>query len=118
MSFQSLGPDAGGFELAPGAIAKALFGEHGMLNVVELEPGAEVPVHSHPHEQLGLILTGSMTMMVDGVGHECGPMDAYALPGGVEHGATAGPEGATVLDVFVPVREDYRERAGVTPPRP
>jgi hypothetical protein len=65
-----------GYELAPRAIARALFGERGMLNLVELEPGAEV-ASPHPHEQLGLILTGSMTMVV-----------------------------------FVPVREDYRERPG------
>jgi quercetin dioxygenase-like cupin family protein len=116
MSFVSLGEGAPGFELAPGALARALFGERGMLNVVELEPGAEVALHSHPHEQLGLILTGFMTMVVNGVSHRCGPMDAYVLPGGVEHGGTAGPQGATVLDVFVPVREDYRERA-VTPAR-
>jgi len=32
------------------------------------------------------------------------------LPGGVEHAAYSGPEGALVLDVFRPVREDYRER--------
>ena len=30
----------------------------------------------------------------------------------VEHGATAGPEGALVLDVFRPVREDYRQAVG------
>jgi hypothetical protein len=39
-------------------------------------------------------------------------MDAFLMPGGVEHSGTAGPGGATVLDVFVPVREDYRERSG------
>jgi quercetin dioxygenase-like cupin family protein len=100
------------YELAPGAIARALFGERGMLNLVELEPGAEVARHSHPHEQLGLILTGSMTMVVGGEAHACGPMDAFVMPGDVEHSGTAGPDGATVLDVFVPVREDYRERAG------
>ena len=32
------------------------------------------------------------------------------LPGGVEHSAYCGPEGALVLDVFRPVREDYRTR--------
>jgi quercetin dioxygenase-like cupin family protein len=109
MSFTSL--DSGGFELAPGVIARSLFGDKAMLNVVEMEAGAVVAMHSHPHEQLGLILAGSMTMVVDGITHECGPMTAYVLPGGVEHGGTAGPEGATVLDVFAPVREDYRERA-------
>jgi quercetin dioxygenase-like cupin family protein len=110
-TFTSLGDDAPGFELAPGAIARALFGERGMLNVVVLEPGAEVALHSHPHEQLGLIMSGSMTMVVGGERRDCTPMDAFVVPGGVEHCGTAGPEGATVLDVFVPVREDLRERA-------
>ena len=35
---------------------------------------------------------------------------ALVLPGGVEHSAYCGPDGALVLDVFRPVREDYRER--------
>ena len=37
-------------------------------------------------------------------------MDAYVIPGGVEHGARCGPEGATVIDVFQPVREDYKAK--------
>jgi hypothetical protein len=37
-------------------------------------------------------------------------LDGYALPGGVVHSAYCGPEGATVLDVFTPVRKDYLER--------
>jgi quercetin dioxygenase-like cupin family protein len=115
--FVSLG-GGDAYQLAPGVIARALFGERGMLNLVELEPGAEVARHSHPHEQLGLILSGSMTMVVGDESHECGPMDAIVMPGGVEHSGTAGPGGATVLDVFMPFREDYRERAGVTPARP
>ena len=36
------------------------------------------------------------------------PLDA--VPGGVEHSAYCGPDGALVLDVFTPVREEYRER--------
>ena len=100
------------FELARGVTAKALFGEGAMLNLVELEPGGVVARHSHPHEQLGLILRGSMTLNVEGTDHRLEEMDGYALPGDVEHGAKAGPEGALVLDVFRPVREDYRQVAG------
>jgi len=37
-------------------------------------------------------------------------MAGLRLPGGVEHSAFCGPEGALVVDVFRPVREDYRER--------
>jgi quercetin dioxygenase-like cupin family protein len=100
------------FQLARGVTAKALFGEGAMLNLVELEPGGVVAGHSHPHEQLGLMLRGSMTLNVEGTDHLLEEMDCYALPGDIEHGATAGPQGALVLDVFRPVREDYRQAAG------
>jgi quercetin dioxygenase-like cupin family protein len=99
------------FELAAGATAKAVCGEHAMLNLVELVPGAVVARHSHPHEQLGLILRGSMTLNVGDAEHLLVEMDAFSLPGGVEHEGIAGPDGALVLDVFQPVREDYARRA-------
>ncbi len=92
-----------------------------MLNLVTFEPGATVPAHSHPHEQFGIVLRGMQALVIDGVAHELEPMDGYVLPGGIEHSAYCGPEGATVLDVFCPVREDYRERVtafGLTSTRP
>lgn len=100
------------FQMADGVTGKALFGEGAMINLVELEPGAVVALHSHPHEQLGVILRGSMTLRVAGTSHLLEEMDAYTLPGDVEHEGIAGREGALVLDVFQPVREDYRRAAG------
>jgi unsaturated pyranuronate lyase len=98
------------FTLAPGVDGRPLFGEGAMLNLIEFEPGATVPLHEHEHEQLGIVLRGMQALVVDGVPHELGPMEGYVLPGGVPHSAYCGPEGATVLDIFRPVREDYRER--------
>jgi quercetin dioxygenase-like cupin family protein len=98
------------FELAPGVTGQPLFGEGAMLNLIRFEPGATVPLHRHPHEQLGVVLEGMQALVVDGVAHELGPLEGYVLPGGVEHSAYCGAEGALVLDVFQPVREDYRER--------
>ncbi|MFN2628548.1 MAG: cupin domain-containing protein [Gaiellaceae bacterium] len=98
------------FELAEGVSGRPLFGEGAMINVIEFEPGAVVPQHSHPHEQLGLCLRGTQVLVVDGVEHPIGPMEGYVLPGGIEHSARCGPEGATVVDVFQPVREDYLAR--------
>lgn len=98
------------FELASGVSGRPLFGEGAMLNLIRFEPGATVPLHSHPHEQLGIVLEGMQALVVDGVPHELGPLEAYVLPGEVEHSAYCGPHGALVLDVFAPVREDYRER--------
>jgi len=98
------------FELAAGVSGQPLFGADAMLNLIRFEPGATVPLHSHPHEQLGIVLEGMQALVVDGTAHELGPLEAYALPGGVEHSAYCGPQGALVLDVFTPVREEYLER--------
>jgi quercetin dioxygenase-like cupin family protein len=98
------------FELAAGVTGQPLFGERAMLNLIRFEPGATVPLHSHPHEQLGLVLEGMQALVVAGVARELGPFEAYVLPGGVEHSAYCGPEGALVLDVFSPPREEYLER--------
>jgi quercetin dioxygenase-like cupin family protein len=98
------------FELVEGVTGRPLFGAGAMINLIEFAPGSTVALHSHPHEQLGIVLRGMQALVVDGVAHELGPLEAYLLPGGVEHSAYCGPEGATVLDVFQPVREEYRER--------
>ena len=98
------------FDLAEGVAGRPLFGAGAMLNLIEFEPGSTVPEHSHVHEQLGIVLRGMQALVVDGVAHELGPYQAYVLPSGVVHSAYCGPEGATVLDVFQPVREDYRDR--------
>ena len=102
--------DVRAFTLIEGVTGRPLFGDGGMINLIEFEPGATVPLHSHPHEQLGIVLRGVQALVIDGEAHELGPMEGYVLPGGVEHSAYCGPEGATVIDIFTPVREDYRER--------
>jgi len=99
------------FRLAEGVSGRPLFGAGAMINLIDFEAGAVVPPHSHPHEQLGIVLRGVQVLVVDGVEHPLGAMEGYVLPGGVEHGARCGPEGATVNDVFHPVREDYLQAA-------
>ena len=98
------------FELVEGVTGRPLFGAGAMINMIELQPGAVVPLHSHPHEQLGIVLRGMQALVIDGVPHELGPMEGYVLPGGIEHSGYGGPEGALVLDIFQPVRENYLER--------
>ncbi len=98
------------FELAPGVSARPLFGDGAMLNLVRLEPGSGVPTHSHAHEQLGHVLEGELELTIDGTPHVLTPGDAFQIPGGVAHAARS-EHGCLVLDVFQPVREDYRERA-------
>ena len=68
-----------------------------------------MPLHSHPHEQLGLVLRGMQALVVDGVPHELGPMEGYVIPGGVEHSAYCGPEASSCSTSSSPC-EDYLER--------
>jgi quercetin dioxygenase-like cupin family protein len=103
---------ADSFEPAPGVFMRPLFGESAMINLIDMAPGASVPLHSHPHEQLGYMIDGEIVLTVDGVDHTLRPGDAYTLEGGVEHGAIAGPGGCRILDIFHPIREDYRKLAG------
>jgi quercetin dioxygenase-like cupin family protein len=99
------------YELAPGVSMQPLFGERAMLNLLEFGPRASVPAHSHPHEQLGLVVEGELVLMIDGVEHRLAAGDAYQIPGGTEHAARSEQSGCRVLDVFQPVRDDYRELA-------
>ena len=66
--------------------------------------------HSHPHEQLGHVLEGELELTIAGEPHVLARGDAFQIPGGVEHAARS-ERGCLVMDVFQPVREDYRERA-------
>ena len=58
--------DVKAFELVAGVTGRPLFGAGAMINLIEFEPGAVVPLHSHPHEQLGIVLRGMQALVVDG----------------------------------------------------
>ena len=74
--------DLAAFELARGIGARPLFGEGAMLNLVEFEPGAKAPSHSHEHEQLGIVLRGMCALVVEGVAHELRPSTATGCRAG------------------------------------
>ena len=82
-------------------------GERITLAVVELDPGAVVAEHAHENEQLGIVLQGSMRFRVGDEVQELGPGGTWTIPANTPHEATAGPDGAVVIDVFVPPRDDW-----------
>lgn len=79
-----------------------------MLSLVEFEPGAVVEEHDHPHEQMGMVLEGRAEFIVAGQSRILGPGDMYRIPGGVRHKVIALDAPVKALDVFHPVRDDYR----------
>ncbi len=100
-----------------GVLARSVNGEHLTLAIVELVPGAVVAEHSHENEQLGLVLRGAMSFRIGDEARELEPGGTWSIPPNVPHSATAGPDGATVIDIFAPVRDDW-ERIERQEPRP
>jgi len=91
----------------PGVEIRTHAGTNVMLSVVRLEPGSVVTDHSHPHEQMGILLEGRLEFTVGGITRLLGPGDMWRIPGGVVHGVRALDQTAVALDVFQPIREDY-----------
>lgn len=92
-----------------GAISTRTFwGEKMLLSLVEIPAGSVVPPHSHPHEQAGIVLEGELTFTVGGETRTLKPGDMWMIPGGVEHSVVAGDQSAKALDIFSPVRDDYK----------
>ncbi len=87
--------------------ARRIQGERITLAVVELDPGAELPEHSHQAEQLGIVIRGRLRFEIDGERRDLGPGGTWRITSMRPHRATAGPDGASVIDVFTPVRDDW-----------
>jgi quercetin dioxygenase-like cupin family protein len=99
--------EASHYNIFPGVDILTMAGEQVMLSYVELEPHSEVAQHSHPHEQLGILISGQLTFTIGEEQQVLGPGDMWRIPGGVEHHVVAGDEPARAIDIFHPVREDY-----------
>lgn len=93
-----------------GVRVRRVEGERITLAIVELDPDTVVPEHRHPHEQNGIVLQGEMTFRVGDERRLLRPGGTWRILGDVPHDAVAGPEGAVVIDVFSPLREDWADR--------
>lgn len=95
------------FSPAPGIQIQPVIGESLMTCWIAMEPGAVVAEHSHVHEQLGVVVEGSVTLTVAGETRELVVGDAYLVPSDLAHNGVAGANGVLLVETFVPVREEY-----------
>ena len=96
-------------DLASGVRTRIFPGENVMVSVVRISPNRAGEIHSHPQEQWGVMLEGSGVRIQGGVEHEVKAGDFWQTPGSVPHGFRGGPEGALILDIFSPPRDEYRK---------
>ena len=95
-------------ELMPGFHGRFVHTENNTHALWRIEEGAEAPNHSHPHEQIGIVISGQIQFNTAGEIKTLNPGDVYVIPGGVEHGAKTFDDPVQVMDVFNPVREEYK----------
>ena len=95
-------------ELGGGVTRKVLsYSENLMTCELHMEKGAVGALHSHPHEQIGYIISGRLIYQEEGKEDkllETG--DSYYVPPNVVHGVQI-LEDTKLLDIFTPMREDF-----------
>ena len=94
-------------EIIPGFNATFLHSENMTLAYWTISAGAEMPVHSHVHEQVANVLEGEFTLEIEGEKRTLRPGMVAHIPSGMSHGGYA-ISACRILDVFHPPREDYR----------
>lgn len=106
--FFPTGDELGRHTIFPGVTIRTAAAERMMLSLVDLAPGSVVEEHAHPHEQVGMVVRGRAVFTIGGEEKTLGPGDLYRIPGGVPHKVVTLDEPAQALDIFTPVREEYR----------
>ena len=98
-------------EFRKGMMRKVFTGDGATIMVSEFQNGHQVNPHTHPHEQIAMILEGECDYYVNGVKNHLTPGGYVVVPPKVEHYIHVHESGVPVinLDVFTPRRGEYVE---------
>jgi quercetin dioxygenase-like cupin family protein len=92
---------------AEGVEMRVITGDKMTMVFFRLEPGAKIPEHSHPHEQMGTVLKGAIELSIDKDRKVVNEGNAYLVRSNVVHSGRCLESVSEVLEVFSPPREDY-----------
>lgn len=93
--------------LSPGILGNYIHGTDATVGYVSIEKGSVLGLHHHINEQITYIVKGQLDMKIGGVEVSLKEGDYYVIPSNTPHEAFA-PMDCVVIDVFTPVREDYK----------
>lgn len=99
-----------GSEQITGAIARRFItGDSVTIGRFELKQGGRVPSHSHPSEQISIVLSGVLRFTIDGQETIVRAGEVMQIPANAVHEVEV-MEDTLVLDVFSPVRQDWIDK--------
>ena len=94
-------------ELIPGTGVRFVHSDRMTIAHWSFEPNVDLPEHSHPHEQICNVMEGEFDLTVDGVPHRMSAGHYVVIPPDVIHSGRS-ITASKIIDVFSPVRDDYR----------
>ena len=104
----TLNKDAKAINSMSGVIRRTLAtGESIMICEFTFEANVAIPIHAHPHEQVGYVVDGLVEMVIGGEKFTLMKGDSYSAPSNNPHGANM-LKPTIIVDSFSPPREDYR----------
>lgn len=101
---------------SPGVKGRVLQTDHATMVVFDLEPKVVIETHKHEVEQFGVVVKGSLAMIIAGEQRILTPGDTYRIPPGAAHGVRVFEEATQVIDVYSPPRTDLFPRPSTDKP--
>ncbi len=93
-------------KMGDGIILQEVHLDNLMVTRVLMEKGAMIPEHSHPHEQITVVIRGRIRFNLAGTEKILRVGEGVTIPPHTRHSAVA-LEDCECLDSWHPVREDY-----------
>ena len=94
-------------QTADGIERQMVVGQNMMMCRFRFEPFVVTNEHSHPHEQMTLVVQGKVKFTISGEEHILKAGDVLHFPPNNRHGATMLDEEVILIDIFSPLREDF-----------
>lgn len=94
-------------QTAEGIERQMVVGQNVMMCRFRFAPFVVTPEHTHPHEQMTLVVQGKVRFFIDGEERIVSAGDVLHFPPHNRHGATMLDEEVILIDIFSPIREDF-----------
>ncbi len=93
--------------IGEGIDRQMVVGENIMICRLRFDAFVITPAHSHPHEQMTLVMQGKAKFVMDTEERIVSAGDVLHFPSNYWHGATMLDEEVVLIDIFSPIREDF-----------
>lgn len=94
-------------QLVAGITGYYAHGDSMTFGYIKIKAGSNLPAHQHVHEQITYLIEGELDMTIGGELCQLRPGMFHIIPSNTPHSAIAKTD-CILIDVFAPVREDYR----------